>query len=149
MLVIPPPVCEVNGENNSSTVEDGAFGDDAWSTEAHDWDVICAAPYLIVSSKLYVLKHLHLRRIGCQLTHYRAPILLYKHNAKFHTPERRLLLKTCKDRYQRLLVASLAVYVAKYINKGQKSHQSGNIADILYGCNSLIQVNAGKGTFSV
>ncbi|GBM08892.1 hypothetical protein AVEN_57440-1 [Araneus ventricosus] len=36
----------------------GVVDDDAWSTEAHEWDVCCTASYPTVSAELCASKHL-------------------------------------------------------------------------------------------
>ncbi|GBN35168.1 hypothetical protein AVEN_143803-1 [Araneus ventricosus] len=38
----------------------GVVDDDAWSTEAHEWNVCCTVPYPTVSAELCVPKHLSL-----------------------------------------------------------------------------------------
>ncbi|GBN05252.1 hypothetical protein AVEN_116383-1 [Araneus ventricosus] len=38
----------------------GVVDDDAWSTEAHKWDICCTVPYPTVSTELCVPKHLRL-----------------------------------------------------------------------------------------
>ncbi|GBN58685.1 hypothetical protein AVEN_243464-1 [Araneus ventricosus] len=38
----------------------GVVDDDAWSTEAYEWDVCCTVPYPTVSAELCVPKHLRL-----------------------------------------------------------------------------------------
>ncbi|GFW98768.1 hypothetical protein TNCV_2837291 [Trichonephila clavipes] len=38
----------------------GVVDNDVWSTEDHDWNVWCSAPYRIVSVKLRVLKDLYM-----------------------------------------------------------------------------------------
>ncbi|GFS55442.1 hypothetical protein TNCV_1627151 [Trichonephila clavipes] len=41
-------------------IPEGVVSNDAWSNEAHESDVCCAALYRTVSTELYVPKHLHL-----------------------------------------------------------------------------------------
>ncbi|GBN01555.1 hypothetical protein AVEN_171297-1 [Araneus ventricosus] len=57
--------------------------DDAWSTEAHEWDVCCTVPYPTVSAELCVSKHLRWTCIvfDCQLSHCLAPILFTKRDS--------------------------------------------------------------------
>ncbi|GFV76033.1 uncharacterized protein TNCV_1456301 [Trichonephila clavipes] len=38
----------------------GVVGNDAWSTEAYEWEVCCSVPYPTVSTELCVPKHFHL-----------------------------------------------------------------------------------------
>ncbi|GBM69413.1 hypothetical protein AVEN_158719-1 [Araneus ventricosus] len=56
----------------------GVTDDDAWSTEAYEWDVCCTVPYPTVSAELCVPGAWTCIVLGCQLSHCLAPILHYQ-----------------------------------------------------------------------
>ncbi|GBN26624.1 hypothetical protein AVEN_273647-1 [Araneus ventricosus] len=58
----------------------GVVDKDAWSTEAHEWDVCCTVPYPIVSLNCVLRNTCAWTCIvlGCQLSHCPAPILHYQ-----------------------------------------------------------------------
>ncbi|GFS97853.1 uncharacterized protein TNCV_2018101 [Trichonephila clavipes] len=45
----------------------GVVGNDAWSTEVHEWDVCCKIPYPTVFAELYVPIHLHCTGLPAEL----------------------------------------------------------------------------------